>query len=213
MNVPSSTPRDTDGRPDDQLQQLEPDDFVDQGRAAAADEQQQHGGQILAGRVVLDGVPVVHKSENLIAKPPDDPERGDRNGYRTRKITSDLVLAPSARSAAMLSRYCPRSSLSSGSGTSNGALRVAPKAAGSIVLGGLEHFGVGRVEHLHRHLHRGDLGRAALQRLEGTPSPQCLARSPAPLSGRREQGRPARSVRPSATFWPMSALRQGQAPA
>ncbi len=40
MNVPSSTPSETADEPIDELQQLEPDDFVDQGRAAAADEQE-----------------------------------------------------------------------------------------------------------------------------------------------------------------------------
>ena len=45
MNVPSSTPSDTADDPIDQLQQLEPDDFVNQRGAAAADEQQQQRRQ------------------------------------------------------------------------------------------------------------------------------------------------------------------------
>ena len=45
MNVPSSTPSETADEPIDELQQLEPDDFVDERRAAGADEQHQQGRQ------------------------------------------------------------------------------------------------------------------------------------------------------------------------
>ena len=48
MNVPSSTPSETADEPIDQLEQLKPDDLVDQRRAAAADEQQQQRRQIAA---------------------------------------------------------------------------------------------------------------------------------------------------------------------
>ena len=39
MNVDSRTPSEKRGRADHQLQKLEPDDLVNQGRAAAAGEQ------------------------------------------------------------------------------------------------------------------------------------------------------------------------------
>ena len=50
MNVPSSTPSETADEPIDELQQLKPDDFVNQRRAAAADKQQQQRRQCSVAR-------------------------------------------------------------------------------------------------------------------------------------------------------------------
>src|SRR5690606_18219926 len=46
---------------DDQLQQLEPDDLVDEGRATTAHKKQQHRGQVRSGSV-NGGRSLIHKS-------------------------------------------------------------------------------------------------------------------------------------------------------